>query len=165
MISSVPCDPRNSHHFVASSYRFVVLEKVLWTLLWTALWMELGMGLATEPVRELSLLTLLTLLLMPRRHRLHAAAPVRVWVLATVPPKALFASRADMSTSAYRSRSQRQVDRPTLSASIAYPVPSAPLFGARVFSDQSRAGAVSSPLSLCQRSSWWSKAGKRQPRR
>lgn len=151
MVSPAPYDPQNSHHFVVSSYHFVVLLKALWTVLLKALWMELVMALETEPGRELFLSTLLTLLLTPHRRRLHAVAPVRVWVLAIVPPKALFASRADTSTSACRSQSQRQVGRPTLAASIAYLVPSAPLFGARVFSGQSRAGAVSSPLSLCQR--------------
>lgn len=171
MISSAPHDPQNSHHFVVSSFHLaVVLEKVLWTVLWMVLWRELvmepAMELETEPVRELFLSTFWTLLSMPHRHDLLLVARVPAWVLAMVPPKAPSASpfQADKSTSAYRSQSQRLADRPTLAASLAYLALSAPLFDARVFSDQSRAGAVFSLPFPYQQSSSWSTAGKRQPR-
>jgi hypothetical protein len=90
---------------------------------------------------------------MPHRHGLLLEARVPVWVLVWAPPRALSASpsQVDKSTFAYRSRSRRLADRPILAALIAYLAPSVPLFGARAFSGRSRAGAVSSPLSLYQR--------------
>jgi hypothetical protein len=171
MISSAPYDPQNSHHFVVSSFHFAAL----WTVLGMALWRELLMALVKELLKELltelemalCLLTFWTSLSMPHRHCLLSVARVPVWVLASAPPRALSVSpsQVDKSTSACRSRSQHLADRPILAASIACLAPSAPLFGARVSSDQSRAGAVSSPLSLYQQSSWWSIAGKHLPRR
>ena len=166
MTFSAPYDHQNLHHFVVSSFHFVAL----WTVLGMALWMELGMALGMalgmvllkELLKELEselemvlcLLTFWTLLSMPYRHFLLAAR-VPVWVLALAPPKALSASpsQVDKSTFACRSRSRHLADRPILVALIAYLAPSVPLFGARAFSGRSRAGAVSSPLSLCQ---WFS---------
>jgi hypothetical protein len=172
MVSSAPYDPQNSHHFVVSSFHLVVL----WIVLWMALWMVLVRELVrlmvpeTEPEKELEtglfLLTFGTSLSMPHRHHLRPGARAPVWVLAMAPPKSLSVSpsQVDKSTSAYRSRSQRLADHPTLAALTSYLAPSVPLFCARVFSDQSRAGAVSSALSLYRQSSWWSTTGMRQLR-
>ena len=170
MISSAPYDPQNSHHFVVSSFHLVVL----WIVLWMALWMELVMvpetELEKEPEKELEtelfLLTFWISLSMPHRHHLRFAAPAPVSVLAMAPPKSLFVSpsQEDKSTSACRSQSRRLADRPTLAALTSYLTPSAPLFCARVFSDQSRAGAVSSALSLYRQFSWWSTTGMHQLR-
>ena len=123
-----------------------------------------------EPEKELEtelfLLTFWISLSMPHRHHLRFAAPAPVSVLAMAPPKSLFVSpsQEDKSTSACRSQSRRLADRPTLAALTSYLTPSAPLFCARVFSDRSRAGAVSSALSLYRQFSWWSTTGMHQLR-
>jgi len=135
----------------------------LWKVLEKELWKELG----TELEKELVLSTFWTSLSMPHRRCLLLEAPVPVWVHATAPLKALFASpvQVDKSTSACRSQSQRLAGRPTLDVLIVGLAPSALLFDARVFSDRSRADAVFSLLSLYPRFSWWSITGKHRLRR